>query len=199
MRRLIAQYQIPILVGLIAFAGTALATPSAPPLATPVPGPSAPADLLPEIHSLNGRGAAQASAVVSKAAELLPFEPLLPSVLPTGYELFLADLSVRSRSSASFQVVYVGGDLSRQLHVYEKAGPLFKEPLADILERDDVVIGADTWRYMLISFPQPSGEPLAYHVLERFDGSRFVSIDWRSHGELESEKAQLARIAASLR
>lgn len=198
MKTMLAR-SLPLVLGLVAFATTTFVGAEGVPLKTPLPGPSLGPGAFGEIRTISGRGAAEAQAVVASAPGLLPFRPLMPADVPTRYGLSLANVIVSGASSASFELLYVGADASDQLHVYQKAGPITKEPVAPIVERDIWNLANGTWRYMRIAFPQPSGVPLVLHVLERFDGERFVSIDVRSRGQLELEKAELAKVAISLR
>ncbi len=150
---------------------------------------------------LLGRGAEDAARVLANVqgqGGLLPFAPLIPASLPTGYRLAQAESRVQAGQYALLDVAYAG-DGNTQIQLFQSNYPNSKEVSAPVQARDELVIGGTSWRYLLLSFPQPSGTPLVVHFAERpFDGRTYMSVGLDSRGNLAAEKAQLIEIIASL-
>lgn len=150
---------------------------------------------------LLGRGPQDAARVIANAqghSSLLPFTPMIPARLPSGYRLAQAELRVQAGQYALLDIAYVA-DGNAQIQLFQSNYPNSKQVSAPVQARDELAIGGAGWRYLLLRFPQPGGTPLVVHFAERpFDGHTYMSVGLDSHGSLATEKAQLIEIIASL-
>jgi hypothetical protein len=150
---------------------------------------------------LLGRGAEDASRVLTTVQNgFLPFVPVLPAAaaFPPGYELAQAESHIQSGKFASLDIDYVASG-NAQVQLFESNSPNTKPVSAPVEASDSLVIGGASWRYLRLSFPQPSGTPLVVHFADRpFDGQTYVSVSLDSRGDLAAEKGQLIAIIASL-
>lgn len=185
-------------VTMLSFTAASAAGQLIPPSRQAIPPRASPQPPQPQLVLL-GRGAQDAARVlVTVKAGFLPFVPLIPASLPAGYELAQAESRTQAGQSALLDVDYVTAG-NAQIQLFQANYPNPKQVSAQVETRGELVIAGTTWRYLLLSFPQPSGAPLTVHFAERaFDGHTYVSISLDSRGDLATEKAQLLEIISSL-
>jgi hypothetical protein len=185
-------------VSLLSFAVASAAGQLTPPSRHAIGPKASPQSPQPQLVLL-GRGTEDASRVLATLeGGFLPFAPVIPASLPPGYELAQAEARVQAGQSALLDVNYVAAG-NAQIHLFQANFPNSKQVIAAIEARDELMIKGTSWRYLVLSFPQPSGSPLVVHFAERpFDGHTYVSVGLDSRGDHAAEKAQLVGIIASL-
>lgn len=161
----------------------------------PLPPPPATPEQQPDV--LHGRGAQAAAEVLAVARQRLSFAVKVPAILPSGYDLALAEAHLYTQGAAVLDIVYKGPE-GRQLHVFQMNRAKATPVVAPVQQSVEVSVGGSPWRYLLLAYPQPSGSVILVHFLDRFDGSVYVELDLRSVGDLEPEKASLIAAAESL-
>lgn len=184
------------LLGVATFVLTAWAGQTMPPAATPIPTATSLPLPLGGTLVISGRGASALQALEASRARTTGLG--VPERLPPGFSLALSETRIQPDGAWASDSVYLAAD-ARQLQIFQSSYPNRKQVLAPVESSGTVSIAGETWRHLVLAYPQPDRTLLRIVFMDWSDGQSYRSLSVDSRGAPQVELVNLIEVASSLR